>query len=115
MPYLTERILSRQPVLARIGAIAGMGHERRDGSGYPRGLAGAAIPVPARMLAAADCYQTLAEDRPGRPALRRERRATRARRRSTRAAWTASPYVRCSEAAGHQVRRRVPRSPGYRA
>ncbi len=68
VPYLTERVLGRQPVLAQIGAIAAMQHERMDGSGYPRGLAGAAIPVAARLVAAADVYQALAEDRPHRPA-----------------------------------------------
>ena len=65
VPYLTERILSRQERLARIGVIAAMAHERMDGSGYPRGLQGPAIPVPARLLAAADLYQALGEERPG--------------------------------------------------
>ena len=51
-----------------------------DGSGYPRGLAGAAMPRAARLLAAADAYQTLAEDRPG-PA-----RAHATRQRSARCA-----------------------------
>jgi HD-GYP domain-containing protein (c-di-GMP phosphodiesterase class II) len=66
VPYLTERILSRQPRLAEIGQIAGMCRERMDGSGYPRGLSGAAIPQAARVLAAAARYQTLSEDRPHR-------------------------------------------------
>lgn len=69
VPYLTERILHRQPRLAAIGAVAATAHERTDGSGYPRALAGAAIPVPGRLLAAADLYQSWAEDRPDRPAL----------------------------------------------
>jgi DNA-binding CsgD family transcriptional regulator len=43
-------------------------HERIDGSGYPRGLAGAAIPMTARVLAAAEMYQAMREDRPHRPA-----------------------------------------------
>lgn len=65
VPYLTERILSRQPRLAEIAEIASMCHERMDGSGYPRGLRGAAIPSPARLLAAADAYQSMGEERPG--------------------------------------------------
>ncbi|SDP19230.1 regulatory protein, luxR family [Nakamurella panacisegetis] len=69
VPYFTERILSRQPTLAGIGSIAGMAFERSDGTGYPRGLRAAAIPVPARILAAAAAYQDLAEERPTRPAL----------------------------------------------
>ena len=39
--------------------IARHHHERWDGSGYPDGLAGQAIPLEARILAVADCYQTL--------------------------------------------------------
>lgn len=46
-----------------------MAQERMDGSGYPRGLNGLAIPASARLLAVADVYQTWSEDRPGRPAL----------------------------------------------
>lgn len=68
-PYLTERILSRQPRLAPLGALAALVHERLDGSGYPRGLPGAALPFPARLLAAAEVYQALGEDRPHRAAL----------------------------------------------
>jgi DNA-binding CsgD family transcriptional regulator len=71
VPYLTERILNRQPELAQIAAVAGMCHERQDGSGYPRGLHGTAIASAARLLAAADVFQSLAEDRPGQRALSR--------------------------------------------
>ena len=43
-------------------------HERTDGSGYPDGLAGDAIPVGARIVAVADVYDALTSDRPYRPA-----------------------------------------------
>jgi len=43
-------------------------HERWDGSGYPDGLAGEAIPKPARLLAAADCLAATSEPRPYRRA-----------------------------------------------
>src|SRR4029453_7119247 len=43
-------------------------HERLDGSGYHRGATAASIPPMARILAAADVYQALTEDRPHRPA-----------------------------------------------
>jgi DNA-binding CsgD family transcriptional regulator len=69
VPYLTERVLGRQRRLAELGALAAMVHERMDGSGYPRGLSGAALPLPARILAAAEVYQALLEARPHRPAL----------------------------------------------
>jgi putative two-component system response regulator len=42
-------------------------HERFDGTGYPVGLAGAAIPLVARITAIADVYDALATDRPYRP------------------------------------------------
>jgi HD-GYP domain-containing protein (c-di-GMP phosphodiesterase class II) len=43
-------------------------HERWDGSGYPDGLAGEAIPEAARLLAAADCLAATSEPRPYRRA-----------------------------------------------
>jgi len=67
-PYLTERMLQQSPALAPLGAIAVQHRERLDGSGYPRGLAGAAISRPARILGAADAYQAMREPRPHRPA-----------------------------------------------
>ncbi len=67
--YYTERMLARPPALARLGAIASMAHERCDGSGYHRGLAGTAIPATARLLAAACAYQAMTEPRPHRDAL----------------------------------------------
>jgi putative two-component system response regulator len=47
-------------------------HERWDGSGYPDGLAGAAIPLGARIVAVADVFDALTSDRPYRPALGRD-------------------------------------------
>jgi GAF domain-containing protein len=44
-------------------------HEKWDGSGYPNGLAGDAIPIGARILAAVDCLDALASDRQYRKAL----------------------------------------------
>jgi HD-GYP domain-containing protein (c-di-GMP phosphodiesterase class II) len=70
--YWTERALARPAALARIGAIASLASERMDGSGYHRGLSGAAIPVPGRILAAADVCHAMSEPRPHRPALSRK-------------------------------------------
>ena len=38
-------------------------HEKWDGSGYPDGLAGDAIPIPARLMALADVFDALASRR----------------------------------------------------
>jgi len=48
----------------------GSPHERWDGSGYPDGLSGDAIPLKARILQIADIYDALITDRPYRDALR---------------------------------------------
>jgi putative nucleotidyltransferase with HDIG domain len=66
--YYTERILARSPSLAPLAVVAGMHHERLDGSGYHRQSRAAAIPMTARILAAADVYQALTQPRPHRPA-----------------------------------------------
>jgi len=44
-------------------------HERIDGSGYPQGLQGSEILLPARILAVADVFETIASHRPYRPSL----------------------------------------------
>lgn len=67
-PYYTERILSHSSLLAPYGQLAGLHHERLDGSGYHRGVRAANLPTPARVLAAADVYQALIEEAPYRPA-----------------------------------------------
>jgi HD-GYP domain-containing protein (c-di-GMP phosphodiesterase class II) len=43
-------------------------HERWDGTGYPDGLAGENIPIPARVFAVADTLDALTTDRPYRAA-----------------------------------------------
>jgi len=48
--------------------IARSHHEWWDGSGYPAGLAGAGIPLPARIVAVADVFDALSHDRPYRKA-----------------------------------------------
>jgi HD-GYP domain-containing protein (c-di-GMP phosphodiesterase class II) len=67
--YYTERVLSRPPALARVGAIASLAHERCDGSGYHRGLTGNAIAFSGRLLSAACVFQAMIEPRPYRPAM----------------------------------------------
>jgi response regulator RpfG family c-di-GMP phosphodiesterase/DNA-binding CsgD family transcriptional regulator len=67
-PYYTERVLARPSSLARIGALAGLHHERLDGSGYYRNLPGPMLSLPVRILAAANRYCALTETRSHRPA-----------------------------------------------
>jgi diguanylate cyclase (GGDEF)-like protein len=67
-PEIGARILEH----ANLGDIADWvraHHERIDGRGYPAGLAGAAIPPEARVLAVADAYEAMTADRPYRRSL----------------------------------------------
>ena len=48
-------------------------HEKWDGTGYPRGLKGEEIPLPARLFAVVDVWDALTSDRPYRPAWEREK------------------------------------------
>jgi HD-GYP domain-containing protein (c-di-GMP phosphodiesterase class II) len=105
-PYYTERALSRPPALARLGAIAGMHHERLDGSGYHRGLAGAALPATARILAAADAYHAMTEPRPHRPALDPSTAAAELRREARAGRFDAAASDAVLSAAGHRTARR---------
>jgi HD-GYP domain-containing protein (c-di-GMP phosphodiesterase class II) len=74
-PHHTGRVLDRVPELSRIAALAAAHHERPDGTGYPRGLNGAALGRSAAVLAAADTAAALGEARPHRPAVARSDRA----------------------------------------
>ena len=65
-------MLGRVGRFADIAAIAGAHHEKLDGSGYWRGLTGARLPQPARVLAVADVYEALTADRPYRALLQPE-------------------------------------------
>jgi HD-GYP domain-containing protein (c-di-GMP phosphodiesterase class II) len=64
-PALTELVLTRSGALSRLGMLAGLHHERLDGSGY-RGVSASFLPVTAQVLAAADAYHTKTEPRPHR-------------------------------------------------
>lgn len=68
-PYHTERLLNRPLVLRPLAPLAGAVQERLDGSGYHRELQGPMLSIAARMLAAADVYEAMIEERPHRPAL----------------------------------------------
>jgi len=105
-PYLTERMLRQSAALAPLGEIAMQHRERLDGSGYPRGLSGAAISRLARVLGAADVYQSMREPRPHRPA-RPAEDATAELRAEVRAGRLDGDAVEAVlAAAGHRTPRR---------
>ena len=64
--------INEHPVLTMASSIALNHHEKWDGSGYPRGLSGDAIPLEARIVAVADVYDALISNRPYRAALPEE-------------------------------------------
>jgi HD-GYP domain-containing protein (c-di-GMP phosphodiesterase class II) len=58
-----ERILAVAPSLRVIARLVRSSHERWEGKGYPDGLAGEAIPLGARIIAACDAYDAIVSDR----------------------------------------------------
>jgi HD-GYP domain-containing protein (c-di-GMP phosphodiesterase class II) len=66
---LLDRIGGR---LARVGTIVRSCHERWDGRGYPDGLLGEEIPLPARIVFCCDAYSAMTTNRPYRKAMSRD-------------------------------------------
>jgi two-component system cell cycle response regulator len=64
-----ERVLAGSPAMREVARIVRATHERWDGGGYVDGLAGDAIPLPARIIAVCDAYAAMTSDRPYRRAL----------------------------------------------
>ncbi len=70
-----ERILSRTAFFDVARTIARSHHENWDGTGYPDGLRGGDIPLPARIVRVADVYDALTTARVYKPAWDRNRAA----------------------------------------
>jgi HD-GYP domain-containing protein (c-di-GMP phosphodiesterase class II)/DNA-binding CsgD family transcriptional regulator len=107
-PYFTERVLSPSAPLREVARLAGLHHERRDGSGYHRGTAASGLSVAARILSAADAYHAMTETRPHRPALSAAAAASQLHAEVASGRLDAEAVRAVLEAAGQHVRRPSP-------
>ena len=103
-PYFTGRVLNRVRGLEAETAIAEAHRERLDGSGYPRGLRGPALPMTQRVLSAADSYRTSLELRPHRPGLAAVEAARRLREEVRAGRLDGAAVEAVLVAAGHRGR-----------
>jgi hypothetical protein len=67
-PVISDQILSELDLHPFVRQCARSSHERIDGTGYPDGLSGEAIPLPARIVLVADALDALTSTRPYRAA-----------------------------------------------
>jgi HD-GYP domain-containing protein (c-di-GMP phosphodiesterase class II) len=67
-PRVGAGLLDELPALHDVASAVRYHHERLDGTGYPTGLGGDAIPIAARVLAVVDAYSAMIHERPHRPA-----------------------------------------------
>jgi len=65
----TRRLIETITDFKDVAFIAGSDHERYDGKGYPAGLKGAQIPLPARIISVADAFDSMTSNRPYRKAI----------------------------------------------
>jgi HD-GYP domain-containing protein (c-di-GMP phosphodiesterase class II)/DNA-binding CsgD family transcriptional regulator len=100
-PYYTERVLAQSKPLGALAQLAGSHHERCDGSGYHRSLAGSALSQAGRILAAADAYEAMLEERPYRPAFAPEAAAKALEAEAATGRFDAKVLHAILEAAGH--------------
>jgi HD-GYP domain-containing protein (c-di-GMP phosphodiesterase class II) len=103
VPYLTERMLRQSPALAPLAQVAVQHRERLDGSGFPRGLSGAAISRSARVLGAADAYRSMREPRAHRDARSAEQAASLLRGEVRAGRLDADAVEAVLGAAGHRM------------
>jgi HD-GYP domain-containing protein (c-di-GMP phosphodiesterase class II) len=109
--YHTERVLRRAGSLAAAGALAGLHHERLDGSGYHRGAHAATLPAAARILGAADAFVAMTEPRAYRAALAPEQAADVLQAEATAGRLDREAVRSVLEAAGYALRLRRGRWP----
>lgn len=102
-PYHSERILAGSAEFGRLAPLVSRHHERLDGSGYHHGSTADDLSLPARILAAADTYQTLTELRPHRAALTPHQASERLLDEASRGTLDADAVHAVLAAAGHAV------------
>jgi len=68
-PLIGYQMVSGIPFLRGAAEIVRYHHEMFDGSGYPEGLKGEQIPLPARVFSIVDAFDAMTTDRPYRAAL----------------------------------------------
>ncbi len=99
--YHTERVLDVVAPLRSLGRLAGLHHERSDGSGYHRREHITRLPATARILAAADVYHAMTESRPHRPARSDAAAAAELRQEATAGHLDTEAVIAVLDAAGH--------------
>lgn len=103
-PYFAGRMVPRVPGLAAIGAMIAEHHERLDGSGFHRGVRASDLPANGRLLAVAEAYQNLIEDRPFRVTLSPAQAAAQLRDEVKRGALDGDAVAAVLQAAGQGKR-----------
>ena len=109
---VTEQLLRRVPYTAALADVASAAHERVDGSGYHRRVAGPQLGDAARVVAAADCYNGLTSDRPHRPAFTAQEAAAELRAMARAGRLDGEAVERVLAAAGHRRAARPACPPG---
>ena len=110
-PYYGERLLNRSAGLAPLGVVIGEHHERLDGSGFHRGAHAADLSAAGRLLAAAEAYQSLIEDRPFRVTLKPAEAAARLREAARTGTLDGAAVAAVLQAAGQGGARKKPALP----
>jgi HD-GYP domain-containing protein (c-di-GMP phosphodiesterase class II) len=112
--YYSERILATSRSLEAAAPIVGMHHERADGSGYHRGSRAHDISAGARLLAAADAFQAMTEQRSYRNPLSPDQAGEQLRKESEAGRLDPDSVGAVLEAAGQRPtsRRGTPRPAG---
>ncbi len=110
--YYSERIVGRVAALQELSMLVGMHHERLDGSGYHRGSSRGEIPMPARVLSAADAYQGMTQARAYRPARSPEQAADELESMAAAGRLDGEAVRGVLTAAGHRLKASRPAWPG---